>query len=179
MAGKATKKQVQSNLSVLNGLYKVTLPIVVLAFLRTIFLSSDKSWIKFIILHLPMIACIYVVDKSGRPHFDGNGKIVKEGIDLSQGGGLTEYLFDIIYLSLFGDIGRILLNTNKFWYVMLLCPVYIGYKLYGLKNQFMGNSGLSLSGRHKKPEQKPEEPKSKRQLKREKKGDNHVKTKYR
>lgn len=169
MAGKASKKQVQANLAALSRLYKVSLPIVLLAALRQWFSGSSFSqWLKFAVLHLPIAGCIYVLEKSGRPTFDAKGKIVKEGIDLDQSGGLIEYMHDLIYLSLFADLGRIVFNTGKFWYVLFLIPIYAGYKIYGLKNQFLGPKSSN------EPKGAPAanvESKSKRQLKREKRGD--------
>ncbi|CCE90937.1 Snd2p TDEL_0C00480 [Torulaspora delbrueckii] len=176
MAGKAGKKQAQTNLAVLSRLYQVSLPIVALAILKQFYLGEGfGALLRFALLHVPMIGCIYVLDKSGRPHFDSKGKLLREGSDLSQTGGLTEYLFDLVYLSLFGDFGKILFSTNKLWYVLLLVPVYAGWKLYGLKNQFMQKQQQQQQQQQQAPQ--PEaEARSKRQQKREKRGDRpHVK----
>lgn len=127
---------------------------------------------------MPLAGCVYVLDTSGRPRFDSKGKIVKEGMDLSQPGGLTEYMFDLVYLSLFGDIGRIVFNTNKFWYVLTLIPIFAGWKLYNLKNQLMGSSSSNEAAAKGNGASSPADTKSKRQMKREKKGDK-VQTKYR
>ncbi|CCD24310.1 Snd2p NDAI_0C06510 [Naumovozyma dairenensis CBS 421] len=180
MAGKASKKQVQTNLKVLSNLYKIMIPILLLSLLRTIFSKTNKTPIKFFVLHLPLMASVYIIEKSGRPKFGidshSNKKvIINEGIDLSSNdGNMIEYLFDLIYLSLFADFGRIIFDTNKFWYILIACPIYVGYKLYGLKQQFMGPSSSSSkkTTKDKKPQ---EEAKSKRQLKREKRGENQVK----
>ncbi|QLL31810.1 hypothetical protein HG536_0B06780 [Torulaspora globosa] len=177
MAGKATKKQAQANLAVLSRLYKVSVPIVVLAMMRQWLGGASLSqWLRFAFLHVPLAGCVYVLEKSGRPVFDAKGKIVKEGTDLAQTGGLVEYMFDLVYLSLFADVGRIVFNTGKFWYVLLLVPLYAGWKLYGLKKQFMGparsaegNDSAAAAGGDSK---------SKRQLKREKKG-SKAQVKYR
>lgn len=175
MAGKATKKQAQANLAVLARLYKVSVPIVVLAMVRQWFGGASLAqWLRFALLHVPLAGCVYVLEKSGRPVFDAKGKIVKEGTDLAQAGGLVEYMFDLIYLSLFADVGRIVFNTGKFWYVLLLIPLYAGWKLYGLKNQFMGPA-RSASGTDSAANG---DSKSKRQLKREKRG-NKAQVKYR
>lgn len=177
MAGKAGKKQAQSNLAVLNNLYKLVAPIVALSLLR-LWLSNGLGFghlFKFGALHAPLAGCCYVLDKSGRPQYDSKGKIVKEGMDLSQAGGLTEYMFDVIYLSLFGDVGQILFNTRRFWYVLAIVPIYAGYKLYNLKNQIMGSNKAPGGMQSSEP---AADEKSKRQLKREKRGDK-VKTKYR
>lgn len=171
MAGKAGKKQAQTNLAALSTLYRVAVPVVVLAFLKQLYLREGiGAWLRFAVLHAPMIGCVYVLDKSGRPQYDQKGKLLREGSDLSQPGGLTEYMFDLIYLSLFGDFGKILFSTNKLWYVLVLVPVYAGWKVYGLKNQLMPKQ------QQQQQQQQPGSTgegssKSKRQQKREKRGD--------
>lgn len=133
MAGKASKKQAQSNLTVLRNLYIATAPVVALAVLRQWFAHRGiGSWLWFTMLHLPLAGCTYILDKSGRPRYDASHKLLREGMDLSQSGGLTEYMFDVIYLSLFGDVGKILFNTAKFWYTLLLVPLYACWKIYGM-----------------------------------------------
>lgn len=168
MAGKAGKKQAQTNLAVLSRLYRVSVPVVALALLKQMYLRAGfGAWLQFALLHAPMMGCIYVLDKSGRPKFDPKGQLLREGSDLAQAGGLTEYLFDLVYLSLFGDVGKILFSTNRLWWVLLLVPVYAGWKLYGLKNQFMP--------KQQQDQQAAADPegsaKSRRQQKREKRGE--------
>ncbi|KAG0653915.1 hypothetical protein C6P45_003592 [Maudiozyma exigua] len=187
MAGKASKKQVQTNIKILNDLYTLSLPIVVLSLLRAFYSKSNDSTyvgtsIKWLLLNAPLLISIYVIELSGRPKVQrdpqtGSKKIIKEGLDLSQSDGLLQYLFDLIYLSLFGNIGRILFNTNKFYYALFLCPVYLCFKLYGLKQQYFG-SGTKKAAAPVKEETDNKDTKSKRQMKREKKGDNQVKYKY-
>lgn len=174
MAGKATKKQAAANTQALNQLYKVAGPVLVLALLRTLW-SSNNSYIKYVMFNLPMCISLYILEKTGRPQYDAKGRVVREGMDLGQAGGMTEYMFDIIYLSIVANIGRIVFDTNKFWYLMLLCPVYVGYKLYSLKQQFFPGDPAPNGA---VTQQEPEAQKSKRQLKREKRGD-EVKYKYR
>lgn len=175
MAGKATKKQAAANAQTLNQLFRVSVPILLLALLRTVF-SSNKSYVKYVMFNLPMCVSLYVLEKTGRPHYDDKGRVVREGMDLSQAGGMTEYMFDLIYLSLIANVGRILFDTNKWWYLMLLCPVYVGYKLYALKQQFFPSQGGANDMVNDTQQAQPQ--KSKRQMKREKRGDD-VKYKYR
>ncbi|KAL3228458.1 hypothetical protein RNJ44_02403 [Nakaseomyces bracarensis] len=177
MAGKATKKQAAANSQTLGQLYKVTVPVLVLALLRTL-LSSNKSYVKFVVFNLPLVVSLYVLEKTGRPQYDGQGRVVREGMDLGQAGGMTEYMFDLIYLSVIANVGRILFDTNKWWYLMLLCPVYVGYKLYSLKQQFFP-SAATPAGQDTQSQEQTQTQKSKRQLKREKRGDDQVKYRYR
>lgn len=189
MAGKASKKQVQTNIKILGNLYKASVPILLLSLARALYsretgATYTGTMLKWMLINIPLLGCLYTVEVSGRPHVvvDANGsrKIVKEGLDLSQTDGLLQYLFDVIYLSLFANCGRILFNTNKLWYILWIVPCYAAYKLYGLKQQFFGG-GSSKKQEPSKPsgDAAPGETKSKRQQKREKKGENQVKYKYR
>ena len=81
----------------------------------------------------------------------------------------------MVYLSLFADIGRILFNSAKFWYVFLVCPVYVVYKVYSLKRQYLGSSSSAAAA----GADSAAPTKSKRQMKREKRGENQVKYRYR
>ena len=187
MAGKAAKKQSQQNTKILNDLYKVTIPIVSLALLRSIIWRSPETTLfralfNFLVLHIPLIVSIYVIDSSGRPKYgpvDSYGKksLISEGQDLSGSNNLFQYLFDVVYLSLFADIGRILFNSAKFWYVFLVCPVYVVYKVYSLKRQYLDSSSSAATAAGGADSAAPT--KSKRQMKREKRGENQVKYRYR
>lgn len=173
MAGKSSKKQAQSNLLILRNLYFAIIPLLLLASIRQ-WISQQHlvGWIRFSLLHLPIFGCVYVLDSSGRPRFDLQGKLVREGLDLSQPGGLTEYMFDVVYLSLFGDLGQILFNTKKLWYSLLFVPIYAIWKVYGL----MPNLPSMRSSRDPNAQEKPTQ--SKRQAKLAKKQDK-VQVKYR
>lgn len=161
MGGKSSKKQAQSNLLALRNLYLTTVPVVLLACARQCISRKDLvSWIRFILLHVPLLGCIYVLDSSGRPKYDVKRQLVREGLDLSQSGGLTEYMFDIIYLSLFGDLGQVVLNTKKFWYSLILVPTYVIWKVYGLM------PSLPVSGKTRSAKDQSTKPaQSKRQAK--------------
>ncbi|SCU83472.1 LADA_0C11650g1_1 [Lachancea dasiensis] len=174
MAGKASKKQAQANVQALKQLHTVLGGVLSLVLLRLVF-SSKKRWFWMVILHLPAAACTYMLEKNGRPRFDSSGHVVREGMDLAQK-GLTEWMFDIVYLTLLADSGVVVFNTMKFWYVMLLVPVYIGYKLKGIAGPMLGgnNNARAPSESSTAP---AAETKSKRQAKREKNGDK-VRYKY-
>lgn len=190
MAGKASKKQVQTNTRILGNLYKASVPILLLSLARALYsrgagATYTGTMLKWMLINVPLLGCLYTVEVSGRPHVvvDANGsrKIVKEGLDLSQTDGLLQYLFDVIYLSLFANCGRILFNTNKLWYILWIVPCYAAYKLYGLKQQFFGGGSNNKKQESSKASSSAPaaETKSKRQMKREKKGENQVKYKYR
>lgn len=133
MAGAADKKQAQRNLQTLASVHKLSAVINTLAILFVFILkrpSSGKKW--FIIWSLPLLFCQYTVEKIGRPVYslnqDGYQVLVKPGDDLQQS-GLTEYMFDIIYLTLLIDILMCIFGTMKVWWLLLIVPLFAGYKL--------------------------------------------------
>ncbi|AMD20203.1 HDL541Wp [Eremothecium sinecaudum] len=142
MAGKSDKKTAAANSAVLTALYKYSMPVLALTAIRSLIISKD-SVLWYLVLHLPAFLCIYVLEKTGRPKYDERGKVTKVGIELSQSGGLTGVMFDMIYTALFCDLMKLLFNTNGFWYVMFIWPFYWAYQLYFLKKSI----GKTLGGK--------------------------------
>ncbi|SCV99719.1 LAFE_0B01002g1_1 [Lachancea fermentati] len=169
MAGKSSKKQAQNNLGVLRRLYVAVVPLVALSLLRLVLRRG--SWLAFAVLHGPLAACVYTLEKSGRPRFDARGRVEREGMDLRQS-GLTEWLFDVVYLSLFADAGHVVFGTLKFYYVLGAVPVYVAYKARALAQPVLARLG---GGRSRAAEMETEigdgGAKSRRQAKRERNAD--------
>lgn len=140
MAGKSDKKQAATNLGVLKNLYTYGSPIVVLAAVRGLYYSQE-SVLKYIVLHVPLFLCMYILEKSGRPKYDKRGRITKVGIELNQSGSVTGAMMDIVYTSLFCDAIKAIFNTNALWWLLVVWPFYWLYKLYILKQSF--NKSLS------------------------------------
>lgn len=178
MAGKAGKKQASSNAKIIQGLYKQVSLFLGMAIVR-LFISRKVTigqWIKLVALNVPMFVALYIIVLSGKPKYDGN-RVVKQGIDLNDNTNLISYFFDLIYLSLFGNIGIIAFRTFRFWWCLLLCPIYAGYKLYGLKNMFMPGAQQTQADNRSKNANEGQS-KSKRQMKRERRGETDSKIKY-
>ncbi|KAK0546560.1 hypothetical protein OC846_005207 [Tilletia horrida] len=53
----------------------------------------------------------------------------RQGVNLSEQGGLTPYLFDIIYVTWFCNVGAALIS-DKIWYLYLLIPGFAVTLLY-------------------------------------------------
>ncbi|SCV02236.1 LAMI_0G17128g1_1 [Lachancea mirantina] len=177
MAGKSSKKQAQRNAAILRQTYLLVLPVLGLSFLRRVL--QKGSWLSYVPLHFPAAACLYMLEKSGRPQYDEKGQLVREGFDLKQP-GLTEYMFDVIYLSIFADVGHIALGTLKLWYVLLLVPVYLAYRAKTIAGPLISNLLGSRSRGEPRNDAKDaaQATKSKRMAKREKNAD-RVQFKYR
>ncbi|CAH00394.1 Snd2p [Kluyveromyces lactis] len=174
MAGKSSKKIAAKNAAILKQLHVLVVAILSLTLLRKWFSNGLISTLKPILFNVPMLLCLYILERTGRPKYEvsnaahGKYKLVNEGFDL-ESGGLTEYMKDIVYVSLFCNLGTVFFNTMKWWFLVLVCPAFIFYKLYYLKQQYFPGASASKADL---AETTPAEPsKSKRQLKREKRGD--------
>jgi hypothetical protein len=194
MAGAAEKKQAQRNLETLSSVHKLSAIVNAITLLSLFLLgrpSSGKKW--YFIFSIPAFACQYIAEKIGRPRYninaDGYKVLVRAGDDLQQA-GLTEYMFDIIYLTLLIDILTVVFGTMKVWYLLLVVPAYACWKLKGVFSMALGVLQMFIPGlkfsRGKKPEgaagvngSGEEEPlKSKRQQKMEKRA-NKQQVRYR
>jgi len=60
----------------------------------------------------------------GRPRYQ-EGQLLRAGADLNQA-GVTEYMFDIIYISWFVLVLSVV--TNLAWFLYLSVPAYAVYK---------------------------------------------------
>lgn len=193
MAGKSAKRHAINNTRVLNQSIYISSGLIILSLSR-LFLSNNKSVtlsfffnLKLILSQLPLLVCLYILNKTGRPIWS-NGELKNEGsmINLSNPQGLVEYMLDIIYLSWVGDIFLIIFNSFKLiWLIwIIVIPSYIIYKLFQLRNQFGGSKPFNIpqqnnkNARSSKSTNAKETEKSKRQLKRENRSNEKVKYRY-
>ena len=132
MAGAAAKKQAVSNNKILKGLHTCSLAVNVFSILVIlIFNRPNVSKLKYYLMfNGPLITSEYMIEKYGRPKYK-EGVVLNEGIDLKQE-GLTEYMFDVVYLTLFCDVLMCVFGSLKVFYILLLVPAFAGYKIFGL-----------------------------------------------
>lgn len=178
MAGAAEKKRAQRNTEILASLHKISISIAIVSLISiTIFKRPGQCLPYFLFFNIPSMVCEYIVENIGRPTFevneDGYTVLVRAGDDLQQS-GLTEYMFDIVYLSNLINLLMSLFGTMKVWYLILIVPVYACWKLKGLASTVLGFLLPNLRRNSNRPNDngaggaKSEETKSKRQAKLEK-----------
>ncbi|KAH9077403.1 hypothetical protein EDB83DRAFT_2504589 [Lactarius deliciosus] len=112
--------------------------------------------------------------KLGTPRRDSTGNLVSSGEDLNQP-GMTEWMFDILYISWFAQVGTAILG-EWLWWTYLVIPAFVIYKLWGLISPMVFGRSSTL------PEEEPVENLSKRQeklKKRNERGDPRVKAQVR
>ncbi|VEU23021.1 DEKNAAC104139 [Brettanomyces naardenensis] len=166
MAGAAQKKQAQHNVQALKEIHIISIVVNLLSLLSLFLLGRPSNWKPYFVFSIPGWACEYAVERLGRPKYRedrGYQVLTTAGEDLRQA-GLTEYMFDIFYLTAASNILMCLFGSNKVWWILLLVPIYAIYKLVGLWMKFRGSSARPSA------DTPLEEPKSKRQQKREARG---------
>lgn len=175
MAGQAEKKQAVANGKTLKEIHTISL-VVTLASIISIFgLSRPDNWKTWLLFNVPAWTSEYTLERIGRPkyHKDPRGYDILDtaGEDLSQP-GLTEYIFDVFYLTMIADVLMCVFGTPKVFWLLLLVPIYAGYKLFGLYRTFRPKQS-------KEAKEVPiEQQKSKRQQKREKREQKGEKIRY-
>lgn len=177
MAGAADKKQAQRNVETLSSVHKLSIIINVVSVLCLFVLKRPSSKKYYLIYSIPAFFCEYTIEKIGRPKFDHNVDgykiLVKPGDDLQQS-GLTEYMFDIIYLTLLIDLLMCITGSNKVWWISLAVPAFAFWKLRGILGTILGfiMPRRNKSSRGEDGETESGAPlKSKRQQKLEKRGE--------
>lgn len=173
MASQSSKKIASANANTLKELHLISLTLNVLVILVLVILKRPASKWKYIVFSIPAFACQYVLEKSGRPVFSkdqvtGNQKLVRAGDDI-KGPGLFEYMFDCIYITWICDALMLTFGSNKVWFLYLVIPVFVAYKVSSLAKSFLGKS--SAPGQPAPVEEASvQQGKSKRQAKLEKRG---------
>lgn len=136
MAQKAKKDRAKSNAAALSTLHIGTLVTHAL-FLASHFLFRSRSLVTYGLLATPSLICEYVLEVSGRPKYDpATGSLKSSGEDLAAQ-GLTEYMFDVIWVT-WASLISVILFGNWGWLLWAVVPaygIYLGSGLLGMGRQ--------------------------------------------
>jgi hypothetical protein len=141
MAQKAKKDRAKANINALNNLHIGSLSLNVLFILFNI-LIKRRSILTYAILSIPSLVAEYILETAGRPKFDPSTKALKSSGEDLAAPGLTEYMFDIIWVTWFCLISAIIFGNWGwlFWSVVPIYGIYKGYGLFGMAKGMMGGS---------------------------------------
>lgn len=143
MAQKAKKDQARANTAALNNLH-LGFAVVNGLFIAFYLFFKSRSIFLYILLSLPSFLCGLTLERAGRPSYDPNTKALKSsGEDLSAP-GLTEYMWDVIWVTWATQI-LVILFGNKLWFLWAVVPAYGAYKgfgLLGMARQMAGMQGI-------------------------------------
>ncbi|POS86341.1 hypothetical protein EPUL_001284 [Erysiphe pulchra] len=153
MAQKSKKERAKKNASTLNNLHLGTLGVNTLfLFANLVFLK--RSLLTYILFSIPSLIAEYILEITGRPKHDHKTKFLKSsGEDLSAP-GLTDYMFDIIYVTWI-SIFCVLIFGNWGWLFWTSIPIYGAYKGFKLLTAARGmmnvqnEDGNSLTGENR------------------------------
>ncbi|KAI0840561.1 DUF788-domain-containing protein [Hypoxylon sp. FL0890] len=140
MAQKARKDRAKANAAALTNLHTGTL-IVNILFVLSNFIFRKRSILIYVILSIPSFICEYILESSGRPKYDPSTKALQNaGEDLSAP-GLTEYMFDVIWVT-WASVVLVILFGNWGWLLWSVVPAYGAFKGYGLLGAARGMAGI-------------------------------------
>lgn len=130
MAQKAKKDRARSNSVALNNLH-IGSAIVNILFLLFHFVFKSRSIFLYAVFSLPALICEIVLERAGRPSYDSTTKALKAAGEDMSAPGLTEYMFDIVWVTWACQV-LVILFGNKGWLLWLAVPGYGAYQGYGL-----------------------------------------------
>lgn len=144
MAQKAKKDRAKANTSTLNRLHIGTLSLNALFILFNL-LIKRRSLLTYALISIPSLIAEYILETTGRPKFDPSTKALRSSGEDLAAPGLTEYLFDIIWVTWFCLLS-VLVFGNWGWIFWGVVPVYGAYKGYGLLGMAKGIMGGGQAG---------------------------------
>lgn len=159
MAQKARKDRAKSNTVALNNLH-IGSAVVNGLFILFHYFFKTRSLFWWFIVSVPSFLCQFTLERTGRPSYDpSTGALKTSGEDLAAP-GLTEYMFDVIWVT-WGTVLLVIFFGNWLWLTWALVPAYGAYKGYGLMgaarqlgqlngmNTAAGSEGAAAGGNRK------------------------------
>ena len=125
MAQKAKKDRAKANTSTLNNLHIGTLAINA-TFILFSLLFRRRSYLAYLLLSIPSFVAEYILETTGRPKFDPNTKALRSAGEDLAAPGLTEYMFDIVWVTWFSLV-VVMLFGNWGWISWAIVPAYGAY----------------------------------------------------
>lgn len=144
MAQKSKKDRAKANTSALNTLHIGTLSVNVLFILFNLFIKR-RSILAYGVLSIPSLVAEYILESTGRPKFDPSTKALKSSGEDLAAPGLTEYMFDVIWVTWFCLVSVIVFG-NWGWICWSVIPIFGAYKGYGLLGMARGMMGGAQAG---------------------------------
>jgi hypothetical protein len=136
MAQKAKKDRARSNTTALNNLHMGSVVVHALFILFHLVVSS-RSLLTYALLSAPSFICEYILESTGRPKYDAATKALKSSGEDMAASGLTEYMFDVVWVT-WASIIAVLLFGNWGWLLWAVLPgygLYLGSGLLGFGRQ--------------------------------------------
>ncbi|PBP17183.1 hypothetical protein BUE80_DR012122 [Diplocarpon rosae] len=140
MAQKAKKDRAKANTTSLNQLHIGTATLNGLFIIFNLVIKR-RSLLAWVIISIPCFIAECILETSGRPKYDATTKALKSAGEDLAASGLTEYMFDIVWVTWLSLI-LVMFLGNWGWIVWSAVPAYGLYKGYG----FLGMAKGMMSG---------------------------------
>ncbi|XP_052180798.1 uncharacterized protein LOC127793990 [Diospyros lotus] len=137
MANQGAKKRRDENSRHMKKLFRLIIScnVIYLVVRAGIFHSTFKwkHWVGFILTFFSYAVPYQQLAVMAKPTYADDGELLDGGFDMSSD-GICGYLHDVIYVTAFVQITTII--SEKFVYVYLLIPAFVGIKLFGFIKGF-------------------------------------------
>ncbi|KAG2660416.1 transmembrane protein 208 homolog [Panicum virgatum] len=97
-----------------------------------------KHWIGLMLTSAAYFLPYKQLASMAKPVYSDNGELLDGGFDLSTG-GICEYLYDVIYITVFVQLMSLI--SEKFWWTYLVIPAFAGHKISGLLRGAFSSGG--------------------------------------
>ncbi|KQK00710.1 transmembrane protein 208 homolog [Brachypodium distachyon] len=146
MANQGAKKIVEKNKKRMDLLWNLILASnVIYMVVRMAIMHSSftwKHWFGLVVtsaayfLSYKQLASMTKPEYSESDRKEDKPELLNAGYDMSTG-GISEYLEDVIYITVFVQLASII--SGKFWWTYVVIPAFGGYKVFGLlRGTFFG-----------------------------------------
>lgn len=146
MAQKAKKDRAKSNTESLTTLHLTTALLHILY--HAFRLHTTRRLLPYLILSIPSFIAQFILERTGRPTYDPTTKALKSAGEDLNAEGLTEYLFDVVWVT-WGVLGLVIVAGDWGWWAWAIVPVFgvwKGWGLLGMARGMMGGNGLKGGG---------------------------------
>ncbi|KAI1820317.1 DUF788 domain-containing protein [Xylaria intraflava] len=140
MAQKARKDRAKANTATLRNLHVGSLIVNALFILFT-FIIKQRSLLLYVVFSIPSFICEFVLESTGRPKYDpSNNSLKTAGEDLAAP-GLTEYMFDVIWVT-WASVILVIFFGNWGWLLWSVVPAYGAFKGFSLLGVARSMAGM-------------------------------------
>lgn len=144
MASTSSKKIANANKQALLQLHQLAAAVNLVALVAVFYFRRPASPLPFLVVSVPSWVSQLILQRTGASTYatdasTGQPRLVRAGEDILHE-GLYEYLFDTIYVTWIIDALMVVFGTNRVWWLMIVVPGFVIFKLALLAKSFFGGS---------------------------------------
>uniref|UniRef100_A0A914WMA9 Transmembrane protein 208 n=1 Tax=Plectus sambesii TaxID=2011161 RepID=A0A914WMA9_9BILA len=89
---------------------------------------SSYEWMAYLFTVFAQGVAVFIMQNMAKATKNDKGQVLDAGLDLNLEGGFGEYCKDVVILA--SIVQLLSLTWSKFWFLMILIPIFAGYKLW-------------------------------------------------